>query len=94
MTKKASEKMKGASGSPDVTTSDATAESLGAGEVQAKMDEEQEKGYRGTKGDPTPNENYTVAGVTKGLPTPETDPAQAAKVGSGKFAHLNKEEGE
>lgn len=40
--------------------------------VKAMIDEENEKGYRGTVPDPTPNENYTVAGVTRGLPTPET----------------------
>jgi hypothetical protein len=34
---------------------------------------EQEQGYRGVTVDPTPNENYTVAGVTSGKPTPETD---------------------
>lgn len=95
MTNKKSEKKKDdAPGSADLQTSDATAESLGAGEVQEKMDEEQEKGYRGTKGDPTPNENYTVAGVTQNAPTPETDPEQAMKVGSGKFTHLNQKEGE
>ena len=51
---------------------------LGASEVQDKMDVEQEQGFRGTPVDPTPNENYTVAGVTAGLPTPETDPDAAA----------------
>lgn len=50
---------------------------LGAGEVQALMDEEQEQGFRGVEVDPTPNENYTVAGVTSGAPTPETDAAAA-----------------
>ncbi len=35
--------------------------------------EEQKQGFRGTEVDPTPNENYTVAGVTSGAPTPETD---------------------
>lgn len=34
---------------------------------------EQKVGYRGIEVDPTPNENYTVAGVTSGAPTPETD---------------------
>jgi hypothetical protein len=28
------------------------------------MGEEWDKGYRGTEADPTPNHNYTVAGVT------------------------------
>lgn len=45
----------------------------GAGQVQATMDTWTEQGYRGVAVDPTPNENYTVAGVTKGAPTPETD---------------------
>jgi hypothetical protein len=35
--------------------------------------QEIEQGFRGTEVDPTPNENYTVAGVTSGAPTPETD---------------------
>lgn len=47
-------------------------------EVQATVDEETEQGFRGTKVDQTPNENYTVAGVTSGAPTPETD-ADAAR---------------
>lgn len=38
-----------------------------------------ERGYIGQKVDPTPNENYTVAGVTAGKPTPETDEALAAE---------------
>ncbi len=46
-------------------------------EVQANKDAEDAKGYVGTVPDPTPNENYTVAGVVKGLPTPETDPGLA-----------------
>ena len=50
-----------------------TADDAGADQVQAKMDEEQEQGYRGFVPDPTPNANYTVAGVTSGAPTPETD---------------------
>lgn len=58
---------------------------LGGKEVQAKMDEETEKGYRGFVPDPTPNENYTVKGVTSGAPTPENNPEAAAEVGSGKF---------
>lgn len=42
--------------------------------AQEAMDAEQEQGFRGVAVDPTPNENYTVAGVTAGKPTPETDP--------------------
>ena len=41
--------------------------------VQSVIDKESAQGYRG---DPnknrTPNENYTLRGVGKGLPTPET----------------------
>lgn len=49
-----------------------------ANEIQSTVDKETAQGFRGTEVDSTPNENYTVAGVTKGLPTPETD-AGAAK---------------
>lgn len=45
----------------------------GASEVQSAMDEITEQGFRGEPLDPTPNSNYTVAGVTSGAPTPETD---------------------
>ena len=51
----------------------------GAAEVQAKVDEENEQGFRGTRVDPTPLENYTLSGVTSGKPTPETDEKAAAK---------------
>lgn len=44
----------------------------GASEVQKKVDAELEKGLRGTEVDETPNENYSVGGVTSGKPTPET----------------------
>jgi hypothetical protein len=46
--------------------------------VQDAEEKFAELGYRGIEGDPTPNENYTVAGVTADLPTPETDKRQAA----------------
>lgn len=46
-------------------------------QVQEKADAEVDQGYRGVKVDPTPNEHYTVAGVTEGKPTPETDPDAA-----------------
>lgn len=36
-----------------------------------------EAGYFGERLDPTPVENYTVAGVTAGKPTPETDTTAA-----------------
>jgi hypothetical protein len=45
--------------------------------VQAATDKATEKGFIGVAADPTPNENYTVAGVTSGKPTPETDEASA-----------------
>lgn len=44
-----------------------------AAEVQRRVDAAEEKGYFGVSPDPTPRENYTVAGVTSGKPTPETD---------------------
>ncbi len=50
----------------------------GEQQLQETFDRETEQGFRGFEVDPTPNENYTVAGVTKGLPTPETD-AEAAR---------------
>lgn len=51
----------------------------GAAEVQAKVDEAQAQGFEGHRVDPTPLENYTLAGVTSGKPTPETDEKAAAK---------------
>lgn len=47
--------------------------------VQDAVDEETERGLSGVEIDPTPNENYTVSGVTSGKPTPETDEKAAAK---------------
>jgi hypothetical protein len=61
----------------------------GQAEVQQTVDEEQAQGFRGTKVDPTPDENYTVAGVTAGKSTPETDPklrAQAEAAMRGEIA--------
>ena len=46
---------------------------VGQKEVQDRFDEANEKGYFGVTPDPTPNENYTLQGQGKGLPTPETD---------------------
>lgn len=48
-----------------------TTEDAGQAEVQAKFDEANDKGYFGTTPDETPNENYTLSGVTSGKPTPE-----------------------
>lgn len=55
------------------TTKTASADDAGQAEVQAKFDEANEKGYFGHSPDKTPAENYTLAGVTSGKPTPETD---------------------
>lgn len=44
----------------------------GEKQVQKQFDAEAEAGVRGIVVDPTPNENYTVSGVIKGAPTPET----------------------
>lgn len=58
-------------------TSAKAKQSTGNAEVQAKLDKETSQGFRGTEVDPTPNENYSVKGVTSGAPTPETDPESA-----------------
>ena len=47
---------------------------------QEVIDRETEQGFRGVEVDSTPNENYTLQGVTSGAPTPETDPQQAEQV--------------
>jgi hypothetical protein len=54
-------------------TKAAKVDDLGASEVQARFDEANAKGYFGETPDETPNENYTLAGVTSGKPTPETE---------------------
>lgn len=41
-------------------------------EVQAKVGAATDQGFSGVEVDSTPNENYTVAGVLAGKPTPET----------------------
>ncbi len=56
--------------SPEADTAKAEA---GNARVEAQVNVEEEQGFRGEKVDPTPNEAYTVAGVTSGQPTPETD---------------------
>lgn len=64
----------------------------GSAEVQKKSDKETDQGFAGVEVDPTPNENYTVKGVTSGAPTPETDAAAAKKArdaaGLDPIAHL------
>ena len=62
------------------STETAPDQDVGQNEVQQAVDEANEKGYFGEAPDPTPNENYTVAGVTSGAPTPETDEDQANAV--------------
>lgn len=59
-------------------------------QVQERVNAEQERGYRGIEVDPTPNENYSVAGVTSGAPTPETDAdaAEAARKAQADTARL------
>jgi hypothetical protein len=49
-----------------------SADDLGRAEVQKNVDEGDAKGFYGEEVDETPNENYTVDGVTSGKPTPET----------------------
>jgi hypothetical protein len=50
----------------------------GEAEVQAKVDEENEQGFRGTAVDPTPRDNYTLRGVGAGKPTPRPTTKAAA----------------
>jgi hypothetical protein len=64
-------------------TANAAKGSTTAGDSRSTDDivaREHEQGFRGTEVDPTPNENYTVQGVTSGAPTPETDVDHAAEV--------------
>jgi hypothetical protein len=49
------------------------ADSAVADQVAANIERETRQGFRGVEVDPTPNENYTLQGVTSGKPTPETD---------------------
>lgn len=49
--------------------------------VQKRIDRETAQGFRGIPGDPTPNENYTLAGVTDpNKVTPEERKVQTGKV--------------
>lgn len=63
-------------------TKDSTASTAKASltDIQARADKETAQGFRGVEVDPTPNENYTVQGVTSGAPTPETDAGLAKDV--------------
>ena len=49
-------------------------------EIDQRINKENAQGFRGVEVDSTPNENYTVAGVTSGAPTPETDVESAKQV--------------
>jgi hypothetical protein len=53
--------------------SNAKAEKAEETSAQEAIDVETEQGFRGVEVDPTPNENYTLAGQNAGKPTPETD---------------------
>ena len=57
--------------------------------VQAVFTEELEKGFRGPKIDPTPNEAYTVQGVVAGELTPETDHDAAVKASESGLSKFN-----
>lgn len=52
-----------------------------AGDLPEKVEEAEQKGLWGNEVDTTPNENYTVAGVTSGAPVPESssDPVKARR---------------
>lgn len=60
---------------------DAVAADQSTADIQKQVEQDEARGFRGVEVDPTPNENYTIAGVTKGAPTPETDDeaAEAAR---------------
>jgi len=57
----------------NASTETAPDQDVGQQQVQQQFDEADDKGYFGDVPDPTPNDNYTVSGVTSGAPTPETD---------------------
>lgn len=57
-----------------------TAKAMPLTEIEEKLNKENAQGFRGVEVDSTPNENYTVAGVTSGAPTPETDVESAKQV--------------
>jgi hypothetical protein len=63
-------------------------------QVAENLEQEVEDGFRGTKVDPTPNENYTLKGVTSGKPTPETDDKQAEKARQAQADVVKKAQGE
>jgi hypothetical protein len=56
---------------------DAVTADQSTADMQKRADEDTARGFRGVEVDPTPNEHYSVAGVTSGKPTPETDDGAA-----------------
>lgn len=52
---------------------DAVKADRSTGDVQQQVDQDEARGLRGVEVDPTPNDAYSVKGVTSGAPTPETD---------------------
>lgn len=57
---------------PQADKNEATKEVADAtDQAQETVDKETQQGFRGTEVDLTPNENYTVAGVTSGADVPE-----------------------
>lgn len=59
--------------------SSATTKDAGQKALQQQFDKETAQGFVGIEVDPTPNENYTLQGVTSKAPTPETDADARAK---------------
>jgi hypothetical protein len=57
------------------------------GAAPSPVEADVERGLHGLEVDPTPNEHYTVAGVTSGKPTPETD-AKAAEAARKRLVEL------
>lgn len=55
------------------------AKDSGEAEVQARFDEHHAKGYVGSQADETPNEAYTVAGVTGNTKKPPAAPERATE---------------
>lgn len=51
-------------------------------ELQKTVDKANTQGFYGVEVDPTPNEHYTIDGVTSGKPTPE-NPAGDKPAGDG-----------
>lgn len=72
-----------------MTKKKTAADDSGKDQVEERVGQENAAGLSGVEVDPTPNENYTVEGVTGGAPTPETDPKAAKEARAA--AGLNRE---